>query len=204
MKITAIVGTYRKGGVVDSAVEEILVAARDAGAETEKIYLLDQHIEFCTNCRACTQAEGTQRGPCPIDDDMNAILDKLEHSDAIVLASPMNCWTMTAMMKQFIERAVGYVYWPWGATGFPKNRAKKMMKRAVVVGASAAPAWFARLMTHMVGQLKGCARLFGAKTVGVLFVGLASLEPKPALSDRVRKKARRLGKKLAVRGPSTG
>ena len=58
MKITAIVGTYRKGGVTDSAVDEILAAAREAGAETTKIYLIDKHVEFCTNCRTCTQEEG--------------------------------------------------------------------------------------------------------------------------------------------------
>ena len=61
-KITAILGTYRKGGVIDSAVDEILAAAREAGAETTKIYLIDRHIEFCTNCRACTQQEGDRRG----------------------------------------------------------------------------------------------------------------------------------------------
>ena len=55
MKVTAIVGSYRKGGTVDRVIDEILAAAREAGAETTKIYLIDKHIEFCTNCRECTQ-----------------------------------------------------------------------------------------------------------------------------------------------------
>ena len=90
MKITAIVGTYRKNGVIDRAVDEILDAARSNGAEVTKIDLLDQHVEFCTNCRSCTQQEGPQRGRCPIGDDVNSILDEIERSDALVLASPMN------------------------------------------------------------------------------------------------------------------
>ena len=201
-KITAIIGTYRKGGVTDSAVDEILAAAREAGAETTKIHLIDRHIEFCGNCRTCTQEEGPKRGVCPLGDDMNAILEEIERSDAIVLASPMNFWTATAVMKRFIERLVCFAYWPWG-THAPKIRNKRKTKRAVIVVSSAAPALIARLMSRMVGLLKSCAGLLGAKTVGVLFIGLAAGEQKHELSGRVKRKARRLGKKLARRGTSS-
>jgi len=196
MKITAILGTYRKGGVIDAAVDEILAAAREAGAETAKIYLIDRHIEFCTNCRTCTQQEGDRRGPCPIDDDMNGLLDEIERSDAIVLASPMNFWTVTAVMKRFIERLVCYAYWPWGNMG-PKVRNIPKTKRAVVVISSACPSLLARLMTRMVGLMKGCAKLLGAKKADLLFIGLAAGEPKADIGSRARKRARRLGKKLA-------
>jgi NAD(P)H-dependent FMN reductase len=196
MKIVAILGTYRKGGVIDSAVDEILAAARQAGAETSKVYLIDRHVEFCTNCRTCTQQEGDHRGQCPIADDMNALLDEIERSDAFILASPMNFWTVTALMKRFIERLICFAYWPWGKAG-PKLRNIPKTKRAVVVISSACPALLARLMTRMVGLLKSCARVLGAKTVDVLFIGLTASEPKADIGDRARKKARRLGKKLA-------
>jgi multimeric flavodoxin WrbA len=45
---------------------------------------------------------------------MGAILDEIAASDAVVLASPMNFWTVTALMKRFIERLVCFAYWPWG------------------------------------------------------------------------------------------
>jgi multimeric flavodoxin WrbA len=138
MRILAIVGTYRKGGTIDSAVEAILASARAAGAETEKICLIDRHIEFCTNCRTCTQEPGPQRGKCVLADDMQSIFDEIERADALVLASPMNCWTVTAVMKRFIERSLGYVYWPWGSLA-PKPRNKQLTKRAVVVTSSASP-----------------------------------------------------------------
>jgi multimeric flavodoxin WrbA len=196
IKITAIVGTYRKGGIIDQAVDAILDSARQAGAEATKIYLLDKHIEFCTNCRSCTQTAGSQRGQCLMLDDMGGILEEIERSDAIILASPMNFWTVTAMMKKFIERLVCYAYWPWG-TAAPKVRNKRKTKRAVIVGSSAAPAFLVRLMTRMVGLLKGVASLLGAKTVGILFVGLAAGEQRQVLGERTKKKARRLGKILA-------
>jgi multimeric flavodoxin WrbA len=201
MKITAILGTYRKEGVIDSAVEEILASAREAGAETEKIYLVDRNIEFCTNCRVCTQQEGDSRGRCLLEDDIHELLDTIERSDALVLASPMNFWTVTAVMKRFIERLVCYAYWPWGKAT-PKLRKGRKEKRAVVVASSAAPSLLARLMSRMVGLMKSVARLLGAKKVDVLFIGLAAGEPKADIGARARKKARRLGKKLASRDAS--
>ncbi len=194
-KIIAILGTYRKGGIIDTAVEELLASAREAGAETNKVYLIDRHIEFCTNCRSCTQEEGLSRGVCPLADDMREILDEIERSDAIVLASPMNFWTVTAVMKRFIERLVCFAYWPWGEHA-PKIRDVKKTKRAVIVVSSAAPSLLARLMTRMVGLLKSCAGLLGAKTVGVLFIGLAAQQSKQDIGERAKRKARRLGKKL--------
>jgi multimeric flavodoxin WrbA len=197
-KVTAILGTYRKDGVINAAVEEILASAREAGAETTKIYLIDRHVEFCTNCRVCTQQEGDSRGQCLLEDDIKELLDELERSDSIVLASPMNFWTVTAVMKRFIERLICYAYWPWGAMS-PKIRKGQKTKRAVVVVSSAAPSLLARLMTRMVSLMKGCAKLLGAKTVDVLFIGLAGGEQKADIGARARKRARRLGKKLASR-----
>ena len=124
MQVTAIVGSYRKGGIVDSAVDEILAAAKEAGADVTKIYLIDKHVEFCRNCRACMQPEGPKRGDCSLADEMGAILDQIERSDAFVLASPMNFGTVTAVMKRFIERLACYGYWPWETTS-PKVRHKR-------------------------------------------------------------------------------
>jgi multimeric flavodoxin WrbA len=151
-KITAIVGTYRKGGVIDAAVDELLRAAAAAGAQTTKFYLVEEQIEFCTNCRSCTQQAGDESGRCVIDDRMRPILDEIERSDAIVLGSPMNFGTVTAVMKRFIERWVCFAYWPWGKLA-PSARKRTRTKRAVVVASSAAPAILARLFTSMTGLL---------------------------------------------------
>lgn len=198
MKITAIVGSYRKGGVVDSAVEEILAAAKQQGAEVEKIWLLDEQVEFCTNCRSCTQHEGTGRGQCPMDDAMARILDRIDASEGLILASPVNFWTVTALMKRFIERLVCYGYWPWGS--FPRNRPQPRRKRAVVVASCAAPAWAGRYLTNTVKTLKRAAKLLGARQVDTLFMGSVAREPKEDLGDKIKTRARRLGQRLASGG----
>lgn len=194
--ITALIGSYRKGGIIDQAVDEILAAAAAEGAETRKIFLLDRRIEFCANCRNCTQEAGIDRGPCAIADEMGPLLDALERSDAFVLASPVNFGTVTALMKRFIERLACFAFWPWGAMG-PQVRNPLKQKRAVLVVSSAAPAFLTRLTTRAAGLLKQAAGVLGARTVGVLFIGLAARRPFQEIGERTRRKARRLGKQLA-------
>jgi multimeric flavodoxin WrbA len=195
MKVTAIVGSYHKGGVIDTAVDELLASAGEEGSETAKIYLIDSHIEFCTNCRECEQQEGNKRGKCRIVDEMDIILDEIERSDALILASPVNFGTVTAVMKKFIERLACYAYWPWGMNA-PKLRNGQGDKLAVVVASSAAPSVIARPATSIVGLLKKSAKVLGAKTTGVLFIGFAAGRPGQGIGERNRRKARCLGKKL--------
>jgi multimeric flavodoxin WrbA len=194
-KIAAVVGSYRRGCVIDSAVDEMLAEAKAHGAEVTKIFLLDKKIEFCTNCRACMQMAGDRRGECAIKDEMSEVLDVVEAADAIVLASPMNFGTVTAVMKRFIERLACYGYWPWGQMA-PKTR-KALSKRAVLVTSSAAPAVIGRLSTKIIALLKQAAKTIGAKPVGVLYIGMATPQQKPVLREGTKKEARALGKKLA-------
>lgn len=196
IRVTALVGSYRQGGVIDRAVDEILSAAEAAGAETTRIFLPDRRIEFCRNCRSCTREQGERRGACPLGDEMAAILELIERSDAIVLASPVNFGTVTAVMKRFIERLACYAWWPWGAAA-PKLRNRPPRKRAVVVVSSAAPAVLVRLLDGTAGLLKRASEVLGARTVGTLYIGLAAGSPDRGISGRTAKRARCLGKRLA-------
>ncbi|EDY82547.1 hypothetical protein VDG1235_2170 [Verrucomicrobiia bacterium DG1235] len=128
---------------------------------------------------------------------MSEILDEVENADAFVLGSPMNFGTVTAVMKQFIERLVCYAYWPWGAL-IPKSRLESGKKFAVLVSASAAPSVYSRLSSKLVKLLKDAARLLGAGSVSVIFVGLAAKERRKKMSEHTRKKARAIGKELAA------
>jgi len=73
-------------------------------------------------------------------------------------------------------------------------------KKAVVVASSAAPSLMALLFTQTTGLLKKAAGLLGARTVGVIFVGLAAREEKQKVPERIMKKARLLGKRLVSDG----
>jgi multimeric flavodoxin WrbA len=195
--IIAIVGSYRKGGTIDQAIDEILAAAKEDGVDTKKHYLSDKRLSYCTNCRSCTQEKGVQRGKCVQDDDMASLLRELDKADAVVLGSPMNAGTVTAVMKAFIERLISYSYWPWGQPA-PKTRNPVKKKTALLVGSSAAPAFFAKRTGDVVRLLKTAASLLGAKPVGTLFIGLAAQQKHRKIGRRTISKARALGKQLAA------
>jgi len=197
VNILAIVGSYRRGGIIERAVDELLASARERGAVTRKITLLDKRLAFCTNCRSCTQVAGESYGVCILDDDMAAILQEVEKADALVLASPMNAGTVTAVMKTFIERLVCTAYWPWGAPA-PKARRPGKSKRAVLVASSAAPGFLARLTGDVTKRLKFAATMLGAETVGTLFIGLAAQQQHQDLNKKTIHRAQKLGQKLAT------
>jgi multimeric flavodoxin WrbA len=182
--IIAIVGSYRKGGVTDTAVDEILRAAQASGAQTSKIYLIDKHIEFCTNCRSCMQQPGLKRGVCRQNDDMTAILDQLDSADALVIASPINFYNVTAVTRKFMERLVVYCYWPWGKNS-PKFRVTDSGKKTVLVTSSAAPSFIGRLFFRQaLGALKAISQCFGAQVVTRLYLGLVAQQPNATLNKK--------------------
>ena len=198
MKVVAIVGSYRKGHIIDSAVSAVLDGAREVGAETEKIYLIDKNIEFCDNCRACTQQAGTAAGACVHDDDMQQILNQINEADGVVLASPINFSTVTAVMKRFIERLLVFAYWPWAAKA-PTMRLVEPVRKAITITSSACPAFLGRiLMPNALAILKAAAKCMGAKAVKTLYLGLVAQNKDQQLGQKALKKARRAGRKLVI------
>lgn len=194
-KVVAIVGSYRKGGAIDSAVDAVLDGAREKGAETSKIYLMEKHIEFCRNCRACTQEPGEERSRCSIEDDLESILTEIEAADAVVLAAPVNYWNVTAIFRCFLERLLGYVYWPWGKAS-PRGRSKKFPRKAALISSSAMPGFLLPWATGAPGALKVAAKSLGAKPVARMWLGLVSLQEQPRHSQRILARARAIGMKL--------
>ncbi len=194
LNIIGIVGSYRKNGTIDTAVSEILEAAAQKGAHTEKIYLQDQHIEFCTNCRHCLQTPG--RGECVLKDDMASLLDRIEAADALVLGSPVNFGDINALTRRFLERTVCYGYWPWTSPA-PIHSTAKPKKKAVLVTSSAAPRLIARWLMVPIKTLKDLASMLGAKPIGTLWIGM--VDPKDSkLSTRNHQRAQQLGYQLTT------
>jgi multimeric flavodoxin WrbA len=196
MRILAINGSYRDDGITDQAVTAVAEAARQAGATVEVILLRDTPIEFCLNCRECTQAPGEAPGECVQHDGMHELVCKIESADGYILAAPTNFGTVTALFKRFLERLVVYAYWPWGMHAPQFRKAALPQKPAVLISSSAAPGLMGRWLNSSVKLLNVTARTIGAKPRGILFIGLAAGEPHKQLSARVLQKAQRLGAAL--------
>ncbi|MHB8897984.1 MAG: flavodoxin family protein [Thermoguttaceae bacterium] len=198
-RIVAIMASYRRDGIVEQAVDAILDGASQAGAEVRKIVLVDEPIEFCTNCRKCTGAElpGMRRADCIFDDAMHDICHAIDEADGIVLAAPINFFTVNALAKRFIERLVIYAYWPWEKP-LPRPRIRTRDKKAVVMTSSACPAFIGRwLMPNAISVMKSAARLVGANVVRKLYFGTVCKEEHQRLTPAQLRSARGAGRLLA-------
>ena len=195
-KILAINGSYRDDGITDQAVSALAQAVRDKGDEVEVILLREYHIEFCLNCRECTQLPGEAPGICVQQDGMQALVDKIEQADGYIFAAPTNFGSVTALFKRFMERLVVYGYWPWGMHAPRFRKANLPKKKAVLVSSCAAPGFIGRWLFGTYKQLNVTAQTVGAEAVGTLFTGLISDEPYAKLSARVQAKIQKLATKI--------
>ena len=193
-QVLAITGSYRDDGIIDQAVAAAAAAARRAGAEVEVVHLRNHPVEFCRNCRECTQAAGEAPGACVLQDGMATLIRKIEAADCYVLASPTNFYTVTALFKRFMERLVVYAYWPWGAHG-PQMRRKEASKQALLIASAAAPGFVGRLFYTTIKQLKATAKTIGADSTS-LFIGLAAGAPNTRLGAADARRIERATLKL--------
>ena len=194
-RLLAIDGSYRDGGAIDQAVALVVDLASSRGIRSEIVRLRDYPIEFCRNCRQCTQQIGDAPGICVQQDGMRDLIDKIEAADYLVLASPTNFSTATAVFKRFMERLIVYAYWPWGANA-PRLRRKRPTRSAMLIASSAAPRLLAMLAFSTMRQLKMTAKTVGARPAAVLHIGLMSRHSQPQLPPRVQKRVRRLAEKM--------
>jgi multimeric flavodoxin WrbA len=104
MKITAFNGSPRgRKGNTHIMVEEFLNGAREAGAETENIFLVEKEIKHCLGCFQCWTKTP---GQCVLKDDMAELLSKFISSDIVVFATPLYVDNVTGIMKNFMDRIV--------------------------------------------------------------------------------------------------
>jgi putative NADPH-quinone reductase len=189
-------GRIGTDGVTDQTVSIMASALEGAGAAVEKIMLRDWPIEFCHNCRACTQVTGEKPGKCAQQDNMEALVEKIETCDGLILASPTNFGSATAIFKRFLERLVCYAYWPWDMAA-PKYRKKGVApKKAVLVSSCAAPMILGRFSYNTRKDLRAAAKAVGAKPVATLLLGLVAGKPDYRLSNRQKNAAQKAALKL--------
>jgi multimeric flavodoxin WrbA len=99
MKILAISCSPNPKGNTVTLLNEALDGARLEGAETELYSVSGKRIEVCRGCRQCWE-----KGTCIIDDDMQALCDKMAEADGIVLGTPIYSYTMTAQLTTLMQR----------------------------------------------------------------------------------------------------
>jgi NAD(P)H-dependent FMN reductase len=198
--VVAVVGSYRPGGTIDTLADAALEAARAEGAHVDKVLLVERSFGYCRNCFTCFRDAESAIGRCPQDDGMRELLERLFHADGILLASPVNCGTVTAVMQTFIECSTWTTCRPsgrfLGLEHLPRSRATRRRRAAVITSAGVIPWWLKPVFGLAERQLRGhAAGAFRADLVGSLFVGAVLGR---ALTDEELGRARALGRLLAA------
>ena len=99
MKVLGIYGSPRKGGNSDLLLDEALRGAAEAGSEVSSIYARDLSISGCRGCGGCEKT-----GRCVIDDEMQNIYPVIRDADIIIVATPVQFYTVTSQLKLLIDR----------------------------------------------------------------------------------------------------
>lgn len=102
-KVLILKGSPREKGNSSVLADRVAAGAQEAGAEVESIYLHALDIRPCDACDTCAETEGV----CIIKDDMQPLYPKILQTDAIVFASPVYWFTISAQLKLCIDRLYG-------------------------------------------------------------------------------------------------
>ena len=103
MKITAIMGSPRKGNTLDAVRKiEAEILAVDPTVEVNYVFLKDTKLEPCRGCFACI---GRGEELCPHKDALSDVLNTMLDADGVIIASPSYVQSVPALMKNFIDRA---------------------------------------------------------------------------------------------------
>ena len=108
-KIVGISGSPVKDGNVDAFLGSIMDLAMKKGLESETIHLAKMNIKNCVHCNFCL-AKQKQGKYCSLEDDAQAVFEKLEQADIIVLASPVYFMRTSGMMATLIDRLRVFIF----------------------------------------------------------------------------------------------
>ena len=100
-RVTAIIGTQTRRHTYE-AVQEFEKNLKELGdIEFEYVFLSDYNLEFCRGCKLCFD-KGEDY--CPLKDDRDVLLEKMEQSDGVIFATPNYAFHISARMKNLLDR----------------------------------------------------------------------------------------------------
>jgi multimeric flavodoxin WrbA len=99
LKVLGIMGSPRIKGNTDLLLDEALKGAQSQGANVEKIIVANLKIAPCREIYACLKD-----GACVIKDDMTDLYPRILAADAVIVASPIFFYTVSAQLMPLISR----------------------------------------------------------------------------------------------------
>jgi multimeric flavodoxin WrbA len=180
MKVLAFNGSPRKTkGATDRILQPFMDGAKEAGAQTETVYLAEHKINYCSGCFNCWVV---QPGTCIHKDDMPGLLDRMETADLLVYASPVYVDGVTAQMKTFMDRHISlclpFIEYEDGHMRHPRRVPLSTKKKMVFISTCGfgEPDNFDPIVLHMIAASKNMRNEFIGALVRPMGPGLEPLE----------------------------
>jgi len=105
MKILAINGSHRGDkGSTQYLIDLLAEGARSEGADFETVVLARKKINRCLGCFKCEEEGHLLRCVFEEKDDVQDIFQQMREADLIIYATPVYIFTMTSLLKMFLER----------------------------------------------------------------------------------------------------
>jgi multimeric flavodoxin WrbA len=105
-RVTAFVGSARRGHTYQAVCQFLAGLEKSGDVECEILRLADYRLESCRGCCSCfNNGEAT----CPLKDDRDFLIRKIEASDGVVFASPNYSFQVSGLMKTFLDR-LGFLF----------------------------------------------------------------------------------------------
>ncbi len=98
--ILAVYGSPRRNGNTSTLLKNAVRGALDSNVQIDEVFLRDLSISPCLEIYACGKT-----GRCAIRDDFQELHDRLLACDALMLASPVFFYTVSAQTKIFMDRS---------------------------------------------------------------------------------------------------
>jgi multimeric flavodoxin WrbA len=182
------VGSPRKKGNSATLAKQVAAGASLSGAKVETFFLHYLNIRPCTACDGCRKKEHID---CVIQDDMQMLYPKLRSADAVVIASPIYWFTVSAQTKLFMDRWYGL----GGDDGYALEG-----KRFGIVLAYGDVDPFVSGAVNALRTLQDALGFIEAEIVGMVY-GSASKAGEIKNNKDLMDEAFELGKKLALGNP---
>lgn len=97
-KILILKGSPHSNGNSSFLEDQVQAGAVAVGAEVESYHLHEMDIRPCEACHDCLDANGI----CVQSDDMQILYPKIAQADALVIASPVYWYSVSAQVKLVI------------------------------------------------------------------------------------------------------
>lgn len=116
MRVMTIMGSPRREGGTAAALRWVEDDLRAMGHEVDRADVIDYAVAGCDDCRRCKEP-GTDL--CAHDDGANGLFRRMIAADAVIMATPLYCWSFPAQLKALVDRMHCMTE---GLTGRPDHR----------------------------------------------------------------------------------